>query len=289
MLKREDIQIRDPFILVDDNNYYLFGTTDKMCWGKGTSFHCYKSSDLENYEGPFESFIPKENFWADLNFWAPEVFKYKGNYYMFASFKKEGICRGTQILISKYPEGPYEPISDRPVTPDNCECLDGTLWVEDGKPYMIYCHEWVQIHDGRICAIELSEDLSKAVDDSKVLLIASEANWTRGFKKDDNPEVMNYITDGPFIYENSNGNLVMLWSSNGEHGYAIGQAISENGIKGPWNHVDTPLFGKDGGHGMIFKALDGRLLLTIHSPNDTPNERPIFLDIIEKDGLLEVK
>jgi hypothetical protein len=27
--------------------------------------------------------------------------------------------------------------------------LDGTLWVEDGVPYMIFCHEWIQITDGR--------------------------------------------------------------------------------------------------------------------------------------------
>ena len=29
-------------------------------------------------------------------------------------------------------------------------CLDGTLWVEDGKPYMIYCHEWVETVDGEM-------------------------------------------------------------------------------------------------------------------------------------------
>lgn len=289
MVKREEIQIRDPFVLVDNDCYYLFGTTDKMCWGAGTSFQCYKSNDLENYEGPFNAFIPSEDFWADLNFWAPEVFRYNDTYYMFASFKKEGTCRGTQILASDKPEGPYVPISEKSVTPDNCQCLDGTLWVEDGKPYMVYCHEWVQIHDGTICAIELSEDLTRAVDDAKVLLTASDAKWTRGFTKEDSPEVMNYITDGPFIYINDEGNLIMLWSSNGEEGYAIGQAISENGIKGPWKHIDTPVFGKDGGHGMIFKSLDGRLLLTIHSPNDTPNERPIFLELIDENGILKVK
>ncbi|UKI17739.1 MAG: hypothetical protein L6V80_06255 [Bacteroidales bacterium] len=38
--------------------------------------------------------------------------------------------------------------------------LDGTLWVEDGKPYMVYCHEWVQVMDGEMKVVELTRDLS---------------------------------------------------------------------------------------------------------------------------------
>ena len=70
MLKREKIQIRDPYILVHDGMYYLYGTTDKNCWSdKGTGFDSYKSKDLENWEGPFTAFKPSEDFWADRHFW----------------------------------------------------------------------------------------------------------------------------------------------------------------------------------------------------------------------------
>ena len=38
--------------------------------------------------------------------------------------------------------------------------LDGTLFVDDdGQPWMVFCHEWVQIKDGAICAMKLSKDL----------------------------------------------------------------------------------------------------------------------------------
>ena len=47
-----------------------------------------------------------------------------------------------------------------------------------------------------------------------------------------------------------------------------------------------PVYSGDGGHGMLFKKLDGTLYLTIHTPNQTPNERPIFVEMEERDGTL---
>ena len=41
------------------------------------------------------------------------------------------------------------------------------------------------------------------------------------------------------------------------------------------------MFGKDGGHGMIFIGLDGELYLTLHCPNNQPDERPAFFKIEE--------
>lgn len=36
-MKREDIHIRDPFVLVENEKYYLLGTTGNDPWGKATS------------------------------------------------------------------------------------------------------------------------------------------------------------------------------------------------------------------------------------------------------------
>jgi hypothetical protein len=49
-----------------------------------------------------------------------------------------------------------------------------------------------------------------------------------------------FVTDGPFIHKLENGKLLMLWSSDGKDGYAMGMAISSNGIKGPWSHFEKP-------------------------------------------------
>ena len=52
------------------------------------------------------------------------------------------------------PEGPFAPISGGPVTPPEWECLDGTLYLSgEGRPYLVFCHEWLQVENGEMCAL----------------------------------------------------------------------------------------------------------------------------------------
>lgn len=82
----------------------------------------------------------------------------------------------------------------------------------------------------------------------------------------------------------------MLWSSFGEHGYVEAISRSDNNdITGNWVPDEELLFERDGGHGMLFATLDGKLMLTLHSPNETPLERPAFYEMEERDGKLAVK
>ena len=53
--------------------------------------------------------------------------------------------------------------------------LDGTLYVEDGKPYMVFCHEWVQTIDGTMDCIQLEDDLSDTVGEPRMMFKASDA------------------------------------------------------------------------------------------------------------------
>ena len=286
-MKKEDIHIRDPFILAENGTYYMFGTTGPMWNGKCTRLDAYTSTDLENFEGPFKVFEAPEGFWADQNFWAPEVHNYKGKYYMFASFYADGYHRASQILVSEKPLGPYLPLSDGPITPSDWECLDATLYVDkEDKPWVIYSHEWTQIDDGEFCAQMLSDDLKTTVSGPLTLFAASEAKWVAAHEERDG--VKQYVTDGPFIYEAADGALIMTWSSMSAGGYAAGQARSENGITGPWKQIDQAVFDKDGGHGMLFRDFNGNLFFSIHRPNAGP-ERPVFLPMKEENGLLYVK
>lgn len=293
MIKRSDIQIRDPFILVHGDTYYLYGTTDKNCWSScGTGFDSYRSKDLENWEGPFEAFRPDEGFWADRNFWAPEVYFYNGKFYMFASFKAENKFRGTQILVCDTPDGKFKIHSKKPVTPENWECLDGTLYIDkNSEPWMIFCHEWTQVTDGKMCAIRLKKDLTESIGEPITLFTASSADWAVGaVNKVNGKEKRVYVTDGPYPHRTAEGKLLLLWSSGGAEGYAIGLAESDNGdITGKWTHQKELLFKKDGGHGMIFTDLSGKAYVTLHSPNHTPDERPCFFPVTEKNGTLVLK
>ncbi|MBQ7344170.1 MAG: family 43 glycosylhydrolase [Clostridia bacterium] len=276
MPKREEIRIRDPFILTDFENgcYYMYGTTalDGGSLHAGCTFSVYKSYDLMEFEGPKVIFDGERiGFWADRDFWAPEVHKYGGRYYLFGSCKAEGKCRATHILVCDTPDGEYLPVSDKPITPEGWECLDGTLYIEEGTPYIVFCHEWLQVKDGEIWAMELSRDLTHAVSEPFML-----------FRASDNPNVSelepgsgNYVTDGPFLYHDGD-KLRMIWSSFYRGRYLVLDAESDS-IRGEWVHGGSR-FGFDGGHAMIFTDLDGKRKISLHSPNKSDLERAAFYD-----------
>ncbi len=280
----QDINIRDPFILPYNEFYYMFGTRAKTCWGKADGFDGYVSKDLKNWEGPFEVFHRPEGFWADKNYWAPEVHEYNGAFYMFATFNSEAEnMKGTMILKADAPLGPYYLHSEGKITPDDWNCLDGTFYLsKNGIPYMVFSHEWMDIGDGEICAVELSKDLKRPVGTPRTLFKASSAKpWVSSITHRlwDGPV---YVTDGPFMYRLNKNELIMLWASFSNGNYAEGIARTDNGdIDGNWTVDEKPLFDKDGGHGMLFKTFDGKLMLVLHQPNETPLERPVLIPIDE--------
>ena len=215
-------------MLTRNGQYYLYGTRGATCWGPADGFDVYVSRDLENWDGPFECFHNDGTFWADRNYWAPEVHEYHGKLYMLASFKREDLCRGTAILTADNPLGPFVPHSDGRVTPSNWECLDGTLYVSpDDKPYLVFAHEWVQVGDGEICDMHLSDDLSRAIGEPKLLFHASEAEWARLVHHRSSGRD-GYVTDGPSMWRTADGTLLCLWASFSDEGYTEGVAISDN-------------------------------------------------------------
>lgn len=63
-------------------------------------------------------------------------------------------------------------MKDPTYLPENMPTLDGTFWVDsDGKPYMIYCHEWLQNWNGTMEKIELKSDLSGSIGKGKILSV----------------------------------------------------------------------------------------------------------------------
>jgi arabinan endo-1,5-alpha-L-arabinosidase len=286
-----EVRIRDPFIVPvpEEKTYYMFGTTALRgaSISAGPSFDCYTGTDLVNWTGPHRAFDPPADYWGTEDFWAAEVHRHRGTYYMFASFKAPGKCRGTDILISTTdsPAGPYVPHSDdSPITPHDWECLDGTLFIDEhGSPWMVFCHEWAQVSDGEICAVRLSLDLSQPIGKPTLLFTARQSGWSHTH------DGKNNITDGPFLHRTQTGKLVMLWSSFHEGHYAMGVASSDSGqLAGPWRHAPKPLLDRDGGHGMLFRDFSGKLMLSLHGPNGPPNERPILFAIDDSTDELRI-
>lgn len=281
MLKTTDITIRDPYVLVYENKYYMYGTRSHLCWGdiedvNSQGFDVYVSEDLINWSEPVEVFKRPTDFWATLNFWAPEVHEYEGEFYLFATFWNRVRGRGTQILKAGHPLGPFQVHSPEPITPSDWECLDGTLYVsKTGTPYMIFCHEWVQITEGTICAVELTPDLKYPVGEPFELINAAHPSWADG-----DGGKNRYVTDGPCFYRTKTGELLMFWSSLKDGKYVEAISVSDNGeIDGNWTTQDELLYAEDGGHGMAFTGRDGQLYFTLHAPNTNYEEYPVFLKL----------
>ena len=288
-----DLRFRDPYILADTHSrtYYLYRShsaknTDGIMAG---GVEVYTSTDLHTWRGPKQVLtLPSDN-WSTGGIWAPEVHEYNGKYYAFVTVnsdvawkkKVEGWpdynWRGTQILRADKPDGPFVPLSRHQQTPLDEMALDGTLWVEDGVPYMVYCHEWVQLGDGGMNVVRLSPDLSHAEGTPQMLFRASAAPWATGTGVDVAGMPRSIITDGCFLYRTRTGRLLMIWSSFCGADYAVGIAESTTGtIAGPWRQQPEPIYRTDGGHGMLFRTFDGQLCLVLHHPNKSDERVHLF-------------
>jgi len=305
---RSQIRIRDPFVLPDPatRTYFIYSSTD---WGgaaeqKRKAVIAYRSKDLENWETPTPVFKVPEGHWARETIWAPEVHNFNGKYYLFVTLTSKDLLptpagrpqnrkRGTEILVADRPEGPFRSFANQPQTPEGWMSLDGTLWIEDGVPYMIFCHEWIQITDGTMDLVRLKDDLSAALGVPTTLFHATDAPWTRC--RGDLGELFEgkryhaSITDGPWLHRTKNGRLIMLWSSYGPAKYATGIAVSSSGkVSGPWKQQQETLWLDDGGHPMLFNTFDGRLVMVLHQPNRRV-ERARFFEMEDTGDTVRIK
>jgi GH43 family beta-xylosidase len=282
-MKKEQINIRDPFVVYENEKYYLYGTRAKD-FGYGTKgFDVYISDDLTDWSEPIECFnSEKYGLNRGVN-WAPEVHKYKDKYYMFATFTQENGLRGTYSLCSESLTGPFVPNSSGALTPNDWECLDGTLYVdENGVPYLVFCHEHTQILDGTICYARLNAGLDALDGEVVTMFCASSVEEVEPVK------INHFVTDGPFMYRSKTGELFMIWSSFIKGNYAEFAVKFKNGKIGLEFEHKKPLLDSDGGHGMIFS--DGKqTYFTYHTPNKSLFERPEFCVIEDYGDFIGIK
>lgn len=279
-------RLRDPFVLVEDDAYYMYGSEWKIY--KNTSGRL----DGEWVQLDKNIVVNPPAFAGEIR-WAPEVYKYNGAYYMFTTYLSlETGFRGCATFKSDSPEGPFEEISNGIFTPKDKCSIDATLYVdEDGQPWVVYVDEHATAPDkiGRMAVAKMNKELTEMISEPKEIFRADSPNFP----------VLN-VTDGCYLYRTKKGSLLMLWSNyQTVLEYCVMVARSDNGkIDGNWIQPNEPLFSKkinggtfDGGHGMIFTDHDGQKYLSIHSPNfyrrDQKRwETPVFIKIKEENDNL---
>ncbi len=296
MLKTSEIRIRDPFILPFDGTYYMYGT---ICLPNvGNRLYVYKSGNLTDWQEPELIFELPENFWGIGELWAPEVHIYKEKFYLFVSILGKNGLRGTQIAVSDSPCGMFFPITDKPATPIDKSCIDGTLYVENNRPYIVYSRDWPDNYVqekgcfiGQICAVELSDDLREQKGEPFLLFNSDEAGYINNIPHEIQwkSETKNrYGSDAPFICKLSGGGLFLTWSPMPGGNYIVAAAVA-SGIRDEWRHLSNPVFDKNGGHAMFFTDFNGQLKMCIHCPEKFPEERALILDVTEDGDCIKLK
>ena len=288
----DELSMSDPYILADDatKTYYL--TSSGGC--------IYKSTDLKNWTGPYGAYDTRGTWMEGINFVAAaEIHKVNGKYYYAATFgdrkelvdvvpRRYNIYRHqTMILESDKAEGPFKlknPDPNYDYLPHSWDIIDGTIYVENGQPYMVFVHEWMQTFDGTIEYVKLSPDLTKTISEPVMLFRATESpcplemvgngEMTYGLK------IPGWVTDGPQLFRTKTGKLGMLWASWGAKRYLECVAYSQSGtIDGPWIQEEKPFIDDNTGHGMLFRTFDGKFLLSIHHAEGDGPRKPQLWEV----------
>lgn len=294
--------IRDAQIFMDGGKYYLIGTSHPF-WpreGKNPGVKIYSSEDVLNWT--FEKLLIDRStldtcIWYLDRFWAPEIQKIRGKYYLTFNCQNESTttCRvkGQRggVAVSDNILGPYTVLThDEPLVNGN----DLTLYEDrDGKVYAFWNGSKVMY------AAEVDIDRMKLVEGSQhVIFRTSSGDWDK------------IGIEGPYCIFHEG--IYYLFYSSWSRGYEIGYATASHPI-GPWTKYEgNPVYGaqnpnaceKNGlkytntgdgfyravGHNEVWTGPDGRFWISCHG---IPREDPIPFLVIEPidivDGVIQIE
>lgn len=263
---KDTICLADPTIFKDNGMYYLYGT------GSPDGIWVYQSPDLKNWTGP----VGKRNGHALLRgdsygtkgFWAPQVFKHNGRYYM-AYTADEHIA----IAESDNPLGPFTQKVFKAVSGPGKQ-IDPYIFEDtDGSLYLYH----VRLQNGnRIFVARLKPDLSDIEENTVRECISGQEHW-------ENTQNTTWpVTEGPTVMKHNNL-YYLFYSANDFRNidYAVGYATAKSPM-GPWTKypgnpiLNRALIGQNGtGHGDFFTDSSGQLYYVFHThhTNSTVGKR----------------
>ncbi len=260
----------DPFVLMHNDMYYLYCTTendkkledyrsfDTSIDGED-GIKVYQSEDLKTWSD-MGYCLKKEDVMGEKWFWAPEVYYYKNKFYMVYSAEEH-----LAIAVAENPLGPFVQKEKKWLREANS--IDGHLFFDDdGSIYLYY----VRFNNGnKIYVAKMSEDLMSIEKEYEECIIAAEESWET---------IDCSVAEGPFVLKH-NGIYYITYSANHTRckDYAVGYAISTSPL-GPFNkHEKNPiLHGRDNlvgtGHHSFLKFKDEKTMLcAYHCHNDNPD------------------
>jgi beta-xylosidase len=261
----DTVLMADPTIFMEKGVYYLYGT------GSKDGFLEYRSTDLHHWIGPIGNrgghALLKGDSFGTQGFWAPQIFKYRGKYYM-AYTADEQIA----IATSDSPLGPFVQKNKKKVSGSGKQIDPFVFEDTDGNLYLYY----VRLQDGnRIFVARLKPDLSDIDLATVKECLHAELPW-------ENTDLSKWpVSEGPTVLKHA-GLYYLFYTANDFRSidYAVGYAASTSPY-GPWTKMqDSPLIsrkntGANGtGHGDFLQDAKGNLYYVFHTHNSNTRVGP---------------
>lgn len=256
----------DPFILLDGDTYYTYGTGQNS----DTGIEVYKSTDLKEWKGPVganEGFaLHEDDVYGEKWFWAPEVYHINDRYYMFFSVEEH-----MAIAESDSPTGPF--VQNESQVLADFKAIDHHLFIDDDGTKYLY---FAKFENGlEIWGAEIEDDFSSLKEETLTQLTQKSQEWEKSDK-----EPVGTVNEGPFVIK-KDGRYYMTYSANhyASPDYGVGIASADEPL-GEWAKneqnplIQNPdnLFGS--GHNSLFRDKEDKLHIVYHTHFDTTEVHP---------------
>lgn len=272
-----DIFLADPFVMLHDGVYYLYGTDDTA---PNLGIPVFTSTNLVNWERHRNLALAKtDSTWGQHHFWGPEVFYHQGEFLMFYSASP-----------NRWPDWPFNmhicaARSDSPLGPftelkapfygasGGDEAIDQDIFVDDdGAAYIFLTIVTQGRNDIRVAS--LSGDLMELQHDP-IICVRSTQEW------ESHAWDGHLVTEGVAVFKHQ-GLYYLTYTANHflDPNYAIGYAVSTSPM-GPWDKfAGNPILQKTDrirgpGNGMFIPSPDGsEMFIAYHVHNSETQVTP---------------
>lgn len=265
----DEVFFADPTIYYENGVYYLTGTRNIQPLG----FTMLESKDMKNWIAsssvPQKMILKKgENTFGEQGFWAPQIIKENGTYYLTYSANEQVAVAESEFINGLYTQQNIEPIDPSEKNIDTFIFKDG-----DGKFYLYH----VRFNNGNyIWVAEFDINSGKIKKETLSQCFSQTQSWEKSPVYESAP-----IMEGPTVIK-MNGKYYMLYSANHFESidYAVGYAVADSPY-GPWEKypgnpiIHRSIVGENGsGHGDLFFDSDNNPYYVYHVHNSDSTVAP---------------
>ena len=262
---KSQVPLADPYILLEGDTYYAYGTND------ADGIRCYTSNDLRvwKYEGLA---LHKNNTTETKWFWAPEVYHVKGKYIMYYSANEH-----LYAATANSPKGPFVQVGTYQMNDliGDEKCIDSHVFIDTDSTAYIFC---VRFTDGNcIWQAKLSDDFITPIAGTLRKCFAVSQSWENK---------MGRVNEGPNVIKH--GRRYFLTYSGNDYqsqDYAVGYAYTNNIASGNWTkYAQNPILRRwddlvGTGHHSLFYDKDSVLRIVFHAHNSKETIHPRLMYI----------